>query len=204
MSKLCSKQQYRRWVQTKCTMKEKKIKCGKKDDEYSNWRRWIWKKMHLSNDEIMRLRTTPHKSQGPWPWNSEGLWLSSKGRTMGVGLPILCEDGFSNTVWSENGPCYILLVEKRGYSISLAIYLHCLIFHLFFFSFISVMKKKRAWWIILREKGGFLLRWLYIGVCTWLCSMGLIYKHWHSTKNGKNSLILSIWFKSTKTSDRSV
>ena len=132
MSKLCSKQQYRRWVQTKCTMKEKKIKCGKKDDEYSNWRRWIWKKMHLSNDEIMRLRTTPHKSQGPWPWNSEGLWLSSKGRTMGVGLPILREDGFSNTVWSENGPCYILLVEKRGYSISLAIYLHCLIFHLFF------------------------------------------------------------------------
>jgi hypothetical protein len=27
-----------------------KMKCGKKDDEYLNWRRWIWKKIHLSND----------------------------------------------------------------------------------------------------------------------------------------------------------
>lgn len=29
---------------------------GKQDDEYLNRRRWIWKKMHMSNDEIMRLR----------------------------------------------------------------------------------------------------------------------------------------------------
>ena len=36
-----------------------------------------------------------------------------------------------------------------------------------------------------REEGGFLLHWLYIGVCTWVCNMCLICKHWHSMENGR-------------------
>ncbi len=34
-----------------------------------------------------RLRAISHTSQGPWPWNGEDPWLSSKGRTIGNGLP---------------------------------------------------------------------------------------------------------------------
>ena len=33
------------------------------------------------------------------------LWLSSKGRTNGVGKAVLCSHGPSRIVWSENGPC---------------------------------------------------------------------------------------------------
>jgi hypothetical protein len=51
------------------------------------------------------LRATSHMSQEPWPCNGEDLWLSSKGRTMGVGKAIICNHGPSSIVWSENGPC---------------------------------------------------------------------------------------------------
>ena len=51
------------------------------------------------------IRATSHMSQEPWPWNGEGPWLSSKGRTMGVGKAVLCSHGLSSILWSENGPC---------------------------------------------------------------------------------------------------
>jgi hypothetical protein len=51
------------------------------------------------------LRATSHMSQEHWPCNGEDPWLSSKGRTMGVGKALLCSHGPSSIVWSENGPC---------------------------------------------------------------------------------------------------
>ena len=51
------------------------------------------------------LRATSHTSQEPWPCNGEDPWLSTKGRTMGVGKVILGVHGPSSIVWSENGPC---------------------------------------------------------------------------------------------------
>ena len=54
---------------------------------------------------LVTLRATSHMSQEPWPCNGEDPWLSSKGRTMGVGIAVLCSHMPSSTVWSENGPC---------------------------------------------------------------------------------------------------
>ena len=51
------------------------------------------------------LRATSHTSQEPWPCNGEDPWLSTKGRTMGVGKVVLGSHGPSIIVWSENGPC---------------------------------------------------------------------------------------------------
>ena len=51
------------------------------------------------------LRATSHMTQEPWPCNSEDPWFSSKGHIMGVGNVVLCSDGSSSIVWSENGPC---------------------------------------------------------------------------------------------------
>ena len=57
-------------------------------------------------------------SQEPWPCNGEDPWLSSKGRTMGVGKAVLCSHRPSSIVWSENGPCCRTIVYfvggKRG------------------------------------------------------------------------------------------
>jgi hypothetical protein len=52
-----------------------------------------------------RPGATPHMSQEPWLCNAEDPWLSSKGRTMGLGKAVLCSHGHSSVVWSENGPC---------------------------------------------------------------------------------------------------
>ena len=64
------------------------------------------------------LRATSHMSQELWPCDGEDPWLSSKGRTMGVGKTVICSHMPSSIVWSENGPCckplHILLVEKEG------------------------------------------------------------------------------------------
>ena len=53
----------------------------------------------------LALRATSHTSQEPWPCNGEDPWLSSKGRTMGVGIAVLGSHRPSSIVWSENGPC---------------------------------------------------------------------------------------------------
>ena len=53
----------------------------------------------------VNLRVTSHMNQEPWPCNGKDPWLSSKGRTMGVGKAVLGSHGTSSIVWSENGPC---------------------------------------------------------------------------------------------------
>jgi hypothetical protein len=46
-----------------------------------------------------------HTWAKPGPCNGEDPFLSSNGRTMGVGKAILCSHGPSSIVWSENGSC---------------------------------------------------------------------------------------------------
>jgi hypothetical protein len=45
-------------------------------------------------------------------------WLSTKGRTMGIGKAVSCSHGPSSIVWSENGPCCRIIAYfvggKRG------------------------------------------------------------------------------------------
>ena len=85
----------------------------------------------------LALRATSHMSQGSWPWNGEGPWLSSKGCTMGVEKAIWCCDRPSNIMWSENGPCWGTIVffigGKRG--TTLLHWLHIVIF-IFIFHFL--------------------------------------------------------------------
>jgi hypothetical protein len=68
--------------------------------------------------QLLECRVTSHMSQEPWPCNGEDPWLSSKGRTMGVGKAVLCSRGSSSTVWSESGPCCRTIAyfvgNKRG------------------------------------------------------------------------------------------
>ena len=117
---------------------------------------------------------------------------------MGDGLPNLCGARSSNILWSENGPCWgtiaYLLVGKEG-QFYITSYIS-LSFHSFFEFYINE-EGKRPWWIILREEGEFLLHYLYIDGCTWLCNMCLICKHWHLTENGKIPrfwvFVLSVW-----------
>ena len=51
------------------------------------------------------VRATSHMSQEPWHYNGENPWLSSKRRTMGVGIAVLGSHQPSSIVWSENSPC---------------------------------------------------------------------------------------------------
>ena len=53
-------------------------------------------------------------SQEPWLCNGEDPWLSSKGRTMGVGKLVLCSHGPSSIVWIENGPCCMTIAYFVG------------------------------------------------------------------------------------------
>ena len=94
----------------------------------------------------------PTRAKGPWPWNGEGPFLSSKGRTMVFGKPFCVRTG------------------PQGY---------------FGITNTLVRNERRTWWIILREEGGFLLHWFYIGICIWLCIVCLICKHWHSIEDEK-------------------
>ena len=64
-----------------------------------------WKNCDLCPLPKRFLRATSHTSQEPWPWNDEDPWLSSKGRTMGVGKAVLGSHRPSSIMWSENGPC---------------------------------------------------------------------------------------------------
>ena len=71
--------------------------------------------------------------------------------------------------------------------ISVVTYLRFLSFSLSFWVFLLVRKGRRAWWNIFREEEdpsciGFIL--MFIDVCTWLCNMCLICKHWRSMENG--------------------
>ena len=87
------------------------------------------------------LRATSHMSQEPWPCNGEDPWLSSKGRTMGVGKAVLCSHGPSSIVWSENGPyCGTIAYfvgEKRGED-------------LVYYNMSQTLSKRITWW------------WLYV------------------------------------------
>ena len=80
----------------------------------------------------MKLRSTSHMSEGLWPCNGEGCWLSSKGHTMGVGIAILCSHGSSRIVWKWEWTMLrdhcIFYWWKRGTTL-LVTYLH------FFFTF---------------------------------------------------------------------
>ena len=71
------------------------------------WNCWLCPKLNGANPaRFTHVRSTSHMSQEPWPCNGEDPWLSSKGRTMGVGKVVLCSHGSSSIiVWSENGPC---------------------------------------------------------------------------------------------------
>ena len=78
---------------------------------------WCWVSGEISGHKL--VKATSHMSQEPWPCNGEDPWLSSKGRTMGVGKAVLCSHGPSSIVWSENGPCcrtiaYFVGRSKRG------------------------------------------------------------------------------------------
>jgi hypothetical protein len=64
----------------------------------------VWPPLKMGASSLV-LRATSHMSQEPWPCNGEDPWLSSKGRTMGVGKAVICSLGPSSIVWSENGPC---------------------------------------------------------------------------------------------------
>lgn len=77
-------QQYRRWIQKKPNTLQRKRKesndtkkYGKKNDEYLNWMRWIWKKMHMSNDVIVRLTFS---LQFTIRWDEEFAKLARKHR----------------------------------------------------------------------------------------------------------------------------
>ena len=50
----------------------------------------------LHKTKIQELRATSQTSQEPWPCNGEDPWLSSKGRTMGVGKATLGSHGTSS------------------------------------------------------------------------------------------------------------
>jgi hypothetical protein len=67
--------------------------------EVSNFNRLVF-----SNSTASSI-TKGHFTHEPWPCNGEDPWLSSKGRTLGVGKVVLCSHGPSSIVWSENGPC---------------------------------------------------------------------------------------------------
>ena len=77
-----------------------------------------WLRLHILTSSDLGLRATSHMSQEAWPCNGEDPWLSSKGRTMGVGKAILCSHMSSSIVWSENGPCCRTIAyfvsRKRG------------------------------------------------------------------------------------------
>ena len=62
--------------------------------------------LSIPHNIVMDLRATSHTSQEPWPCNGEDPWLSSKGRTMGVGKVVLGSHGPSSIFWSENEPLY--------------------------------------------------------------------------------------------------
>ena len=65
----------------------------------------FWLMTFLLEYLVSILRATSHMSQESWPRNVEDPWLSSKGRTMGVGKAVLCSHGPSSIVWSGNGSC---------------------------------------------------------------------------------------------------
>ena len=69
---------------------------------------------------------------------------------------------------------------------------------------LMVRKEIRAWWIILREVGWFLLHWLNSGVSIWLCRHVLDKQALVDNGDWKNALILSICFESMKMSDCSM
>ena len=103
--------------------------------------------------------------------------------------------------WRENGSYWgtssLFLGVKGGAALP-----HWL--HIFIFFSYSSLEKRRAWWIILREEGGFLLNGLYIGLRPRLCNMCLICDHWHSMDNGRIPRFFSICIESMKMSDHSV
>ena len=76
--------------------------------------------MTLQCNSQITLKASLHMGQEPWPCNGEDPWLSSEGRTMGVGKTVVCSHGPSRIVWSENGPCcgttaYFGWRKKRGW-----------------------------------------------------------------------------------------
>ena len=111
------------------------------------------------------------------------------GHTMGVGTIILNRLGHLSIVWSENGPCRgtiaYFIHGKRRATLRHLFHMFVYFYSYFFKGFALMRKERRAWWIILTKRGGLLLCWLYIGVCTWLCNVCLICKSWHPMENGR-------------------
>ena len=71
---------------------------------YGLWKLTFFWALTISWSRLLVPRATSHTSQEPWPCNGEDPWLSSKGRTMGVGEVVLGSHETSSIVWSENGP----------------------------------------------------------------------------------------------------
>ena len=71
----------------------------------------------LEKKILKKSHGLPKFASGP-PCKGEDPWLSSIGRTMGVGKAVLCSHGLSSIVGSENGPCCGTIVYfvggKRG------------------------------------------------------------------------------------------
>ena len=86
------------------------------------------------------------------------------------------------------GPLNIFVVGKERQSyLTSHIFTSFFFFHPLFEFYIGEKGKESMMDHLKREKEGFLLHWLYIGVCIWLCNICLICKHWHSMENGKIS-----------------
>ena len=130
---------------------------------------------------LCQVRATSHmgtKWWGPFDFHPKVLGV---GKAM-----ILCSDGPSNTVWSENGLCWgrdhcvIYWWEKRGNPVSLITHLRSLSFCSFFFSFTLT----RSMMDHVERRGGTLVALaLYWCLRAWLCNMCLICKHWHSMEH---------------------
>ena len=144
---------------------------------------------NLSSCIWEKLRATSHTSQRPsmtmkW-W---GPLTIIQRMYYGYWKAILCSDGPSNIVWSENGPCwgtiaYIIGGKRRA---DLPHQLHVFILFLFFhslFEFYIGEEGTESMMDHLERRGR--LHWLYIGVGTWLYNLCLICHHWHSIKFGK-------------------
>ena len=79
----------------------------------------LWRTKNEKTITIVSALYLADASCEPQPCYGEDPWLSSKGRTMGVGKAILCSQGPSSIVWSKNGPCcrtiaYFVGRKKRG------------------------------------------------------------------------------------------
>ena len=112
----------------------------------------------------MKSRSTSHMSEGLWPCNGEGCWLSSKGHTMGVGIAILCSHGSSRIVWKWEwiGPCWGIIVYFIGGKEGQPYLLHIFIFFTFWI-WHWWRKKERSMMDHLERRGrDFVVRpWIY-------------------------------------------